>query len=76
MESGDDEDDERVDIMLAGTGADLGESAAEEEVEGSGLTHAAEVETFTPPAPSGCIRMPHPTTRSWKGKEVEKMCWE
>ena len=32
-ESRDDEDGERVDIALAGTGADLGESAEEEEVE-------------------------------------------
>ena len=52
------------------------ESAAEEEVEGSRLAHAAEAETFMPPTPSGRIKMPHPTTRSWKGKEVEKMCWE
>ena len=90
MESGDDEDGERVDITLAGTGADLGESAEEaeaeaeaeeeedkeEEAEGSGPAHVAEAETFMPPTPSGCIRMPCPTTRSWKGKEVEKMFWE
>ena len=87
-ESGDDEDGERVDIALAGTGADLRESAEEEEAEaeededkeeeaeGSGPACAAEAETFTPPAPSGCIRMPRPTTRSWKGKEVDKMRWE
>ena len=80
-ESGDDEDGDRVDIALAGTGADLGESAEEEEneeeeAEGSGPACTAEAETFTPPAPLGCIRMPRPTTRSWKGKEVEKMRWE
>ena len=80
-ESGDDEDGDRVDIALAGTGADLGESAEEEEneeeeAEGSGPARAAEAETFTPPTPSGCIRMPRPTTCSWKGKEVEKMHWE
>ena len=81
-ESGDDEDGERVDIALAGTGADLGESAEEaeaeeeEDTEGSGPARAAEADTFTPPAPSGRIRMPCPTTRSWKGKEVEKMRWE
>ena len=87
-ESGDDKDGERVDITLAGTGADLGESAEEEEVEaeeeedkeeeaeGSGPVHMAEAETFMPPAPSGCIRMPCPTTHSWKGKEVDKMRWE
>ena len=72
-ESGDDEDGERVDITLAGTGADLGESAEEaeaeeeEDAEGSGPARAAEAETFTPPAPSGRIRMPRPTTRSWQG---------
>ena len=81
-ESGDDEDGERVDIALAGTGADLGESTEEAEVEeeedaeGSGPVHAAEAEMFTPPALSGRIRMPRPTTCSWKGKEVEKMHWE
>ena len=87
-ESRDDEDGERVDIALAGTGADLGESAEEEEVEeeeekdedeeaeGSGPARMAEAETFMPPPPSGRIRMPHPTMRSWKGKEVEKMHWE
>ena len=87
-ESGDDEDGERVDIALVGTGADLGESAEEEEAEaeededeeeeaeGSGPARAAEVETFTPPTPSGRIRMPCPTTHSWKGKEVDKMRWE
>ena len=87
-ESGDDKDGERVDIALAGTGADLGESAEEEEAEveeeeeeeeeaeGSGPVRAAEAETFMPPTPSGHIRMPRPTTRSWKGKEVDKMCWE
>ena len=62
--------------------ANLGESAEEaeaedeEDAEGSGPVHTAEAEMFTPPAPSGRIRMPCPTTRSWKGKEVEKMCWE
>ena len=81
MESRDDKDGERVDITLAGTGADLGESAEEEkdeeeEVEGSGPACVAEAETFMPPAPSGRIRMPRPTTHSWKGKEVEKMRWE
>ena len=85
-ESRDDEDGERVDIALVGTGADLGESVEEaeaeeeedeeEEAEGSGPARVAEAETFTPPTLSGCIRMPHPTTRSWKGKEVEKMHWE
>ena len=85
-ESGDDEDGERVDIALAGTGADLGESVEEEEAEaeedeeeeaeGSGPARAAEAEMFMPPTPSGRIRMPHPTTCSWKGKEVDKMHWE
>ena len=83
-ESGDDEDGERVDIALAGTGADLGESAEEEEAEaeedeeaeGSGPARVAEAEMFTPPAPSERIRMPRPTTCSWKGKEVDKMRWE
>ena len=87
-ESGDDEDGERVDIALSGTGANLGESTEEEEVEaeeerdeeeeaeGSGLAHVAEVEMFTPPTPLGHIQVPHPTTHSWKGKEVEKMHWE
>ena len=68
-ESGDDEDSKRVDIVLVGTGADLGESAVEEEVEGeeekdkqeeaegSRPTCVAEVEMFTPPALLGCIRM-------------------
>ena len=70
------EDGERVDIALVGTGADLGESAEEEEAEGSGPARVAEAETFTPPTSSGRIRMPRPTTRSWKGKEVEKMRWE
>ena len=78
--SGDDEDGERVDLALAGTGVDLGESAekeeAEAEAEGSGPARAAEAETFMPPTPSGRIRMPRPTTHSWKGKEVEKMPWE
>ena len=69
--SGDDEDGKRVDITLAGTGAHLGESA-EEEAEGSGPAHVAEAETFMPPTPSGCIRMPRPTMHSWKGK----MHWE
>ena len=71
-----------------GTGADLGESAEEEEAEaeededeeeeaeGSGPARTAEAETFMPPAPLGRIRMPHPTTHSWKGKEVDKMRWE
>ena len=88
VESRDDEDGKRVDIMGAGTSVDLGESAVEEEVEGgeekdeedevegSGPVHMAEVEMFMPPAPLGCIRMPHPTTRAWKGKEVETMRWE
>ena len=87
-ESGDDKDGERVDIALVGTGADLGESAEEEEAEaeededkeeeaeGSGPACAAEAEMFTPPTPSGRIRMPRPTMRSWKGKEVDKMHWE
>ena len=89
-ESGDDEDSKRVDIALTGTGANLGESAGEEEVEaeveeekdeeeeaeGSGPACTAEMEMFTPPAPSGCIRMPCPTTHAWKGTEVEKMHWE
>ena len=85
VESGDDEDGKRVDIALAGTGADLGESTeeeeaeadeGEEEAEGSGPVRVAEAEMFMPPTSSGCIRMPRPTTHSWKGKEVEKMCWE
>ena len=66
VESGDDEDGERVDIVLAGTGVDLGESAVEEEMEGeeekdeedeaegSRPTHMAEAEAFTPPAPQ-CV---------------------
>ena len=81
-ESGDDEDGERVDIMLMGTGADLGESAGEEEkdkeeeAEGSRPVCTAEVETFMPPTPLGHVRMPCSTTHAWKGKGVEKMCWE
>ena len=83
-ESRDDEDGERVNIMLAGTGVDLGESVVEEEmegdeegeVEGSGPTCAAEVEVFMPPILLGHVWMPRPTTHAWKGKGVEKMHWE
>jgi hypothetical protein len=73
-ENKDDEDGERVHVALTGTSRKSGESA--EEGEESREAHAAGLGTLVAPKPLGCITVPCPQLRGWKGKGVGKMQWE